>query len=73
MHWDKSSNGIWVNSNKVAQDNMWPIKHNSEICFTGSKKKVFVFMSIGATSDSFPPELTTKYKVSKVRGKGACG
>ena len=30
-------------------------------------------MSMEATSDSFPPELTTKYTVSKVLGKGACG
>ena len=68
---DKISNGIWMNSNKVGKDNMLPIKHNSEICFSGSNKKVFVFMSMEATSDSFPPELTTKYTVSKVLGKGA--
>ena len=50
---------------------MWPIEHHSEICFLGSKEKVFVFMSMEATSDSFPPELTTKNTVSKVLGKGA--
>ena len=26
-----------------------------------------------ATIDSFPPKLTTKYIMSKVLGKGACG
>ena len=50
---------------------MWPLDHNSEICFLGSNKKVFVFMSMEAISDSFPPELTTKYTVSKMLGKGA--
>ena len=70
---DKSSNGTWVNGNKVGKDKVWPLEHNSEICFAGSNKKVFVFMSMEATSDSFPPELTTKYTVSKVLGKGACG
>ena len=69
---DKSSNGIWVNGNKVGQDNMWPLKHNSKICFAGSNKKVFVFISMEVTADSFSPELTTKYRVSKVLGKGVC-
>ena len=68
---EKSSNDIWVNSNKVGKVNMWPLKHNSEIYFLGSNKKVLEFMSMEATSDSFPPELTTKYTVSKVLGKEA--
>ena len=51
---------------------MWPLKHNSEICFAGLNKKVFIFMSMEATSDSLPPELTTKSMVSNVLGKGAC-
>ena len=63
--------GVWVNRKKVGKENMWPIEHHSEICFLGSKEKVFVFMSMEATSDSFPPELTTKNTVSKVLGKGA--
>ena len=64
---DKSSNG-----NKVSKDNMWPLKHNSEIYFAGSNNKVFVFMSLEATSESYPSKLTTKYTVSKVLEKGAC-
>ena len=52
---EKSSNSIWVNSNKVGKDNIWPLKHNSEICFLGWNKK--------ATSGSFPPEMTTKNTV----------
>ena len=70
---DKSSNGIWVNSHKVGKVNMWSLEHNSEICFAGSDKKVFVFMSREATADSFSTELTTKCTVNKGLGKGACG
>ena len=62
-----------MNGNKVGKDNMWPLEHNSEICFVGSNKKLFVFMLMKATGDSFPPKLTTKYTVSKVLRKGACG
>ena len=58
---DKSSNGTCVNGNKVGKDKMWPLEHNAEICFAGSNKKVFLFMSMEATSDCFPPELTTMY------------
>ena len=52
---------------------MWPLEHNSDICFAGLNKKVFVFMSMEATTNSFPTELTTKYMVSKVLERGACG
>ena len=51
---EKSSNDTWVNSNKVGKDNMWPLEHNSAICFAGSNKKVFVFMLMEATSESYP-------------------
>ena len=39
----------------------------------GLNKKVFVFLLMEATFDSFPPELTTNYTVSKVLEKAACG
>ena len=52
---------------------MWPLEHNSEICFLGLNKNVFIFMSMEATSNSFPPELTTEYTVSKVLEKAAFG
>ena len=44
-----------------------------EVCFAGLIRKVFVFMSMKATSDSFLPVLTTKYTVSKVLEKVAIG
>ena len=41
---ENSSNGFWVNSNKVGMDNILPLQHYSKIFFLGSNKKVFVFM-----------------------------
>lgn len=70
---DRSSNGTWVNGQKVGKDKMWPLEHNAEICFAGPVKKVFVFMSSESQTEQFPPQLTSKYTVSKVLGKGACG
>jgi len=70
---DKSSNGTWVNGNKVGKDSMWPLDHNAEICFAGANKKVFVFMLTEEQHDSFPAALTSKYTVSKVLGRGATG
>ena len=70
---DRSSNGTWVNGHKVGKDQMWPLEHNSEICFAGSTKKVFVFMSSAGQTETFPSQLTQKYTVSKVLGRGACG
>lgn len=69
---DCSSNGTWVNGHKVGKGMRWPLEHNSEICFAGSSKKVFVFMST-TEQEKFPPELTSKYTISKVLGRGACG
>ena len=70
---EKSSNSIWMNSNKVGKDNMWPLEQNSETCFYGSNKKVFVFISMETIFDRFPSELTIKYIVNKVLGKGPEG
>ena len=70
---DRSSNGTWVNGHKVGKDAVWPLEHNSELCFAGAKKKVFVFMSTSEQTEKFPSELTQKFTVSKVLGRGACG
>ena len=69
---DCSSNGTWVNGHKIGKGRMWPLEHNSEICFATTQKKLFVFIAREVT-DTFPPELTAKYTVSKELGKGAGG
>ena len=39
---------------KVGKDKIWRLKPNSEVWFAGLIKKIFVFISIEATFDSFP-------------------
>jgi len=71
---DHSSNGTWVNGKKVGKGSMWPLEHNSDICFSSATKKVFVFMSMDAgLRETFDPQLTACYTVSKVLGRGATG
>ena len=70
---DTSSNGTWVNGHKIGKDNSWPLEHNAEICFAEARKKVFVFMSNMEEGETFPADLTNKYTVSKVLGRGAHG
>ena len=60
---DRSSNGTWVNGHKVGKVVVWPLEHNSELCFAGAKKKVFVFMFTSKPTESFPTELTNKFTV----------
>ena len=48
---------------------MWPLKHNSVICFAILKKKVFIFRSMEANADSLPPELNNNYTVSQMLKK----
>ena len=47
------------------------LKDSSEICFLDLNNKVFVFLSMEATSDGFPSELLTKFMVTKVLGTRA--
>ena len=58
---------------KVGKNNVWPLEHNAQICFSYPTKKVFVFMSNENVEEPFPEELTSKYKVSRVLGTGATG
>ncbi|XP_023327885.1 serine/threonine-protein kinase Chk2 [Eurytemora carolleeae] len=66
---DHSSNGTWLNGKKIGKNNMRPLEHDSELCFSAVNKKVFVFRSMSALRDQFPSQLTDKYTVSKVGTK----
>ena len=54
---DCSSNGTWVNGNKVCKDAMWPLEQNSVFSFAGANKEVFVFMATEEQTDIFPGSL----------------
>jgi len=70
---DHSSNGTWVNGSKIGKNQARPLDHDSDICFAGAKKKVFVYRAEDDVRETFPEPLTEKYIVSKVLGRGACG
>jgi len=70
---DHSSNGTWVNGVKVGKNNCVSLEHDSEISFAAVTKKVYVFLSMDEKREVFPLQLTQKYTVSKVLGRGACG
>ena len=71
---DCSLYGTWVNGRKVGRGHTAPLSHNAEICFVAPNKKVFVFMSSEpGESEVLPGELTSRYAVSRVLGRGTAG
>jgi len=71
---DCSLYGTWVNGRKVGRGNTAPLSHNAEICFVAPSKKVLVFMSSDPGEDEvLPAELTSRYAVSRVLGRGTAG
>ena len=63
---DKGSSK-WLNAVSKCQCKISMKKWGSKY---GMNEKLFIFMSMKATSDSFLPKLTTKWTVNKVLGKG---
>ncbi|ELT98753.1 hypothetical protein CAPTEDRAFT_224883 [Capitella teleta] len=71
---DTSSNGTFVNGEKVGKGCKQFLSNNDEIALALKRNKAFVFMDSNATDNGdLPPELTEKYTMSKVLGRGACG
>lgn len=71
---DASSNGTFVNGEKVGKGNRQVLGNNDEIALAMKKNKAFVFMDLSVNEDaSLPKELTDKYTLTKVLGRGACG
>ncbi|KAL8577458.1 hypothetical protein ACOMHN_021910 [Nucella lapillus] len=71
---DTSSNGTFVNGEKVGKGNRQVLSNNDEIGLAMKKNKAYVFMDLNAKEDAdLPKELTDKYTLTKVLGRGACG
>jgi serine/threonine-protein kinase Chk2 len=73
---DKSSNGTFVNGEKVGKNKKVPLRNNDEISLALPKNKAFVFMETNITeseSAKLPEVFREKYMMSKVLGRGACG
>ncbi|KAL8594487.1 hypothetical protein ACOMHN_024932 [Nucella lapillus] len=71
---DKSSNGTFVNGEKVGKGNRQVLSNSDEIALAMKKNKAYMFMDLNAKEDSdFPKELTDKYTITRLLGRGACG
>ncbi|XP_050410649.1 serine/threonine-protein kinase Chk2 isoform X2 [Patella vulgata] len=71
---DTSSNGTFVNGEKVGKGNKQVLSNNDEIALAMKKNKAYVFMDLDCNEDKdLPSELTDKYTLTKVLGRGACG
>ncbi|XP_059173468.1 serine/threonine-protein kinase Chk2-like [Physella acuta] len=71
---DTSSNGTFINGDKVGKGKKQVLNNNDEIALAMKKNKAYVFMDLNANEDAnLPLELTEKYTLTRVLGRGACG
>jgi len=71
---DTSSNGTFVNGEKVGKGKKQVLNNNDEIALALKTNKAFVFMDLNTKEDSnLPQELTEKYTLTRLLGRGACG
>ncbi|BFZ05370.1 hypothetical protein BsWGS_08409 [Bradybaena similaris] len=71
---DLSSNGTFVNGDKVGKGKRHVLNNNDEISLAVKQNKAYVFMDLNANEDNhLPEELTEKYTLTRMLGRGACG
>ncbi|XP_038053791.1 serine/threonine-protein kinase Chk2-like [Patiria miniata] len=72
---DYSSNGTFLNGEKIGKGRKSPLKNNDEIALSLPKNKAYVFMdsSSDTEQEDLPEIMREKYIMSKVLGRGACG
>ncbi|XP_071789769.1 serine/threonine-protein kinase Chk2-like [Asterias amurensis] len=71
---DFSSNGTFLNGEKIGKGNKSVMKNNDEIALSMPKNKAYVFMDSNETEqEDLPAAIRNKYILSKVLGRGACG
>lgn len=73
---DKSSNGTFVNGEKVGRGKKRVLNNNDEIALSLVKNKAFIFYDCGQAGEDvskLPEEFREKYTLSKTIGRGACG
>jgi serine/threonine-protein kinase Chk2 len=71
---DLSSNGTYVNGEKVGKDNRQILENNAEIALASKTHRVYIYIDANATEDSsIPAVVRNKYLVSKEIGRGAYG
>ena len=71
---DLSSNGTYVNGEKIGKNKKRVLDNNDEIALASKSHRVYVFIDPKAKEDSsIPPVVREKYIVSKEIGRGAYG
>ncbi|KAF8561309.1 hypothetical protein P879_11291 [Paragonimus westermani] len=70
---DLSSNGTFINGTKIGRLKTQPLNNNDEISLSLKHSKFFVFSDSYSSQNGYPPEVTVRYTVSNLLGRGACG
>lgn len=73
---DRSSNGTFVNGDKVGRERKRILNNNDEIALSIPQNKVYVFVDTCMCEEEqkiMPDEMKDKYILSKQLGRGACG
>lgn len=71
---DLSSNGTYVNGEKIGKNNKQVLENNAEIALASRTHRVYVYIDANATEDtSIPANVREKYIISKQIGRGAYG
>jgi serine/threonine-protein kinase CHEK2 len=66
---DKSTNGTFVNGDKVGKNRVQALKNNDEISLARKENKAYVFSDLNDTHNKMlPPQLTEKYTIAKLIG-----
>ncbi|CAL8071445.1 unnamed protein product [Calicophoron daubneyi] len=70
---DLSSNGTFINGTKIGRGKRHPLSNNDEISLSLKHYKCYIFSDSNSISDLYPHDVTEKYTVSRLIGRGACG
>lgn len=72
---DNSSNGTFINGEKVGKGRIQALKSNCEISLSKKENKAFIFIDLSNNKDemNLPREVRDKYTISKQLGSGAYG
>lgn len=71
---DLSTNGTFINGEKLGKGRIQALKNNSEIALSKTENKAFIYIDLENADDkNYPKELREKYTVTTTLGKGAYG
>jgi serine/threonine-protein kinase Chk2 len=71
---DLSSNGTYINGEKIGKNNKHVLENNAEIALASKTHRAYVYIDANAKEDaSIPATVREKYIVSKQLGRGAYG